>query len=88
MHFTTVLIAGVWLLTFHITPALTRMSLLNKGYDTEYVDAWCETLAVSDEQRAMLQFYTALFCVNFMGELGRAFNRQRPAAPVPQQLSA
>lgn len=58
-----------------ITPALTRMSLLNKGYDTEYTDAWCALTEVNDEQRAVLQFYTAMFCVSFMGELGWAFNR-------------
>ena len=67
-----------------ITPALTRMSLLNKGYDTDYVEAWCALTAVSNEQRAVLQFYTAMFCVNFMGELGWAFNREAAPASAGQ----
>jgi aminoglycoside phosphotransferase (APT) family kinase protein len=66
-----------------LTPALTRMSLLNKGYDTEYVDAWCTILGIAGEQHAALQFYTALFCVIFMGELGQTFNRAAPLAPLP-----
>lgn len=60
------------------TIALTRMSLLKSGFDLDYVDFWCEAAHVSDEQREVLQFYTALFCVDFMGELGQVFNKERP----------
>jgi Ser/Thr protein kinase RdoA (MazF antagonist) len=66
-----------------ITPALTRMSLLNKGYDTEYVDAWCAGLGLTAEQRGALHLYTALFCVIFMGELGQMFNQAEPLAAAP-----
>ncbi len=56
--------------------ALTRMSLLNAGFDLDYIDFWCDAANVTEEQRAVLQFYTALFCVDFMGEIGQTFNRE------------
>jgi len=60
------------------TIALTRMSLLNMGFDLDYIDFWCEAASLSEEQREVLQFYTALFCVDFMGELGQRFNKDKP----------
>lgn len=59
------------------TVALTRMALLNSGYDQEYIRFWCELLELTPEQSHVLQFYTALFCVDFMGELGYAHNKDR-----------
>jgi len=56
--------------------ALTRMSLLNTGFDLDYIDFWCDVADVTEEQRDVLQFYTALFCVDFMGELGQTFNKE------------
>lgn len=58
--------------------ALTRMSLLNTGFDPDYTEFWCEAAGVTEEQRGVLALYTALFCVDFMGELGHAFNREGP----------
>ncbi len=58
-----------------LTPALTRMALLDKGYETDYYDYWCEMLAVIGEQRQVLSLYASLFCVNFMGEVGQRFTR-------------
>jgi hypothetical protein len=34
-------------------------------------------LALREEQRHVLRFYTALYCVDFMSGLGHAFNRER-----------
>jgi aminoglycoside phosphotransferase (APT) family kinase protein len=60
--------------------ALTRMSLLNAGFDVDYIDFWCDAADVTEEQREVLQFYTALFCVDFMGELGQTFNKESAQA--------
>lgn len=58
--------------------ALTQMSLLNTGFDLDYIGFWCDAAKVTDEQRSVLPFYTALFCVDFMGELGQTFNKKSP----------
>jgi aminoglycoside phosphotransferase (APT) family kinase protein len=62
------------------TLGLTRMALLSPGYDTAYTDAWTDELALGEEQRRILTFYTAVFAVDFMGEIGHRFNRD---APIP-----
>ncbi len=56
------------------TIALTRASLLSSGANTEYTDHWCKVLDLSEEQRRVVRFYTALFCVDFMSEFGQRFN--------------
>lgn len=61
------------------TPALTRMALLARQCDTRYIDYWLEAMQATEEQRAVLDLYTAVFCVNFLGEQGQAFNRDRGA---------
>lgn len=58
--------------------ALTQMSLLNTGFDLDYIDFWCNAAKLTDEQRSVLSFYTTLFCVDFMGELGQTFNKENP----------
>lgn len=60
----------------HLFPiALTQMSLLNMGYDLDYIEFWCDAARVTEAQKDALQFYTALFCVDFMSELGQTFNK-------------
>jgi hypothetical protein len=44
--------------------------------------AWAKLLAVTPEQERAIRFYTALFCVDFMSEVGHAFNG--PPAPVDE----
>jgi Ser/Thr protein kinase RdoA (MazF antagonist) len=56
--------------------ALTRMALLSGEHKTDYISFWCEALKLSDEQVNALNFYTALFCVSFMGEIGQKFNKE------------
>ncbi len=63
------------------TVALTQMALLNQGADLDYIDAWTELLMLTREQRRVLSFYTAVFCIIFLSELGQAYN-QASAAPV------
>jgi hypothetical protein len=61
-----------------LVPALTRMALLSLGCDTYYTDAWLDRLEATGEQRRVFDFYTAVFAVNFLGEQGQQFNRERP----------
>lgn len=56
------------------TVALTHMALLAHRHDTDYITYWCERLHLSEIQRQALGFYTAVFCVNFLGEIGQQFN--------------
>ncbi len=62
-----------------LTVALTQMSLLSRGEPTDYIDAWCEAMGKEACQKQLLDVYTALFAVNFLGELGQRFNRETPA---------
>jgi hypothetical protein len=62
------------------TVALTQMSLLSLRYDTDYIGYWLDELDPTPERRAALTLYTAIFAVDFLGELGQRFNRD--AAPV------
>jgi hypothetical protein len=63
-----------------LTIGLTRTALLSAGLGVEYTDAWCALLDLSPEQHAAVRFYTALFCVDFLSEIGQRFNRD-PASP-------
>ena len=60
---------------------LIRVTLLATGHGSAYAEAWLDALRPNREQREALDFYTALFCLDFMGELGHGFNRAQ-AAPV------
>jgi Ser/Thr protein kinase RdoA (MazF antagonist) len=62
------------------TVALTRMALLARREETDYIDFWAAELDLSAEQRAALAFYTALFCVDFLSELGHRFNQTEAIA--------
>lgn len=61
--------------------ALTRMSLLDSGRDDDYVDCWIEERGVTGAERAALEYYTLVFCLDFMSEKGTRFN-EAEAAPV------
>jgi len=60
--------------------ALTRAALLSGGHETSYADQWCHFLQVDPEQQAALQFYTALFFLDFLSEIDQPLNRE-PAKP-------
>ena len=65
---------------------LIRMALLAHGNPISYADAWVGTLKPDREQIRALDFYTALFSVNFMAELGQRFNRGRAAQVEPSYV--
>ena len=66
------------------TVALTRMSLINLGYDLDYISFWCGGLKLSATEHAVLNLYTCVFCVDFMSEIGQSFNKERPE-PIDRQ---
>ena len=70
-----------------LTVGLTQMALLSDGRDLLYIDYWCALLDLSPEQHHALHFYTALFCLDFMSELGHAHNRDRPASADAQRAA-
>jgi hypothetical protein len=61
------------------TVALTRMALLARGWETSYIDAWCAALELTPNQKRLLNLYTAVFCVDFLGEQGQQFNQDAAA---------
>ncbi len=65
------------------TLGLTRMALLSAGLDTAYVDHWADCLGLDSAARARVELYTAVFCVDFLSELGQRFNRDDAAAADP-----
>ena len=67
-----------------LTVALTRASLLSACQDLAYTDYWCALFEPSAEQQAALRFYTALFFLDFMSELGHRFNRDTPTITVTE----
>jgi hypothetical protein len=60
------------------TVGLTRASLLSAKRDSSYTDHWTALIQPSPERLAALRFYTALFYLDFMSELGHRFNRDTP----------
>lgn len=62
------------------TLALTRVALLAHSQDPEYADHWRDLLALDGEQKRALDVYTAMFLLDFLGELGHRFNRDEPVA--------
>lgn len=58
--------------------AQIQMPLLKAKEDLDYIAAWMECLQLTAEQYRILQFYTAICCVNFMSELGQTFNKEQP----------
>jgi aminoglycoside phosphotransferase (APT) family kinase protein len=59
---------------------LIRIALQANDHAMIYADAWIEMLRPDEQQRVALNFYSALFCVDFMGELGHRFNRAEVAS--------
>ena len=65
--------------------ALTRMALLARGYDTDYAEHWAAAMDLQDGRRPVLALYTALFCVDFLSELGQRFNQDAAPAVDPRE---
>ena len=59
---------------------LIKTALLAHGQSPRYAEAWLAVLAPGAAQRQALDFYTALFCLDFLGEIGLRFNRETAIA--------
>jgi len=66
--------------------ALTRMALLARGFQTDYIDYWTEAIQCFARQGEILDLYTAMHCVCFLGEIGQSFNRDAPARIDPTEV--
>ena len=69
------------------TIALTRMSLLSAHESPTYIDYLVEEERLSARQRRALDFYTLVFCVDFMGEIGMKFNKETAPAVSPDAVA-
>lgn len=70
-----------------LTVALTQMALLSAGRTTDYVDMWCELVALTAEQRKALRLYTAVHCVGFLSEQGQTFNLDTAPVVEPARVA-
>ncbi len=55
--------------------SLTKMALLSDEADLDYIDYWLEAMEATQEERIMVEIYTAIHCVCFMREMGEKFNK-------------
>ncbi len=65
-----------------LTIALTRTILLRMGYNTEYTDYWCRMLNLDTAQYEVIDLYSAVWCLNFMGGI-----RQQSQGYDPDRIS-
>jgi hypothetical protein len=68
------------------TIALTQMAFLSAGYDLDYIKLWSEKISLTPKQKKVLVFYSAIFCLDFMSELGQVFNQAQAAEISPQRV--
>ena len=54
--------------------ALTRMALLADSQDTEYTELIADLYGLDEEEKLVMDFYTAIHCLSFMGEVGQVHN--------------
>ena len=59
---------------FHIS--LMNMALLANNESNDLVAIWLDQLSATETQRIIVNFYTLIHCVSFMGENGMSFNKE------------
>ena len=59
---------------FHIS--LMNMALLANNESNDLVAIWLDQLSATETQKIMVNFYTLIHCVSFMGENGMSFNKE------------
>lgn len=61
--------------------AMTKMALMNRGCDTDYVTYLLDEMQLTEIKKKAFAFYTLLYCVDFMGERGMWFmDKQVPVS--------
>lgn len=66
-----------------LTLALTEIALRSGGHDGDYVRYWASELQLGAQQQTVLKLYAALFCIDFLSEIGQQFNQDTPAPTDP-----
>lgn len=69
------------------TVGLTAMALRARNENPDYIDFWCERLALANARRRLLHLYVAVFCIDFLAEIGHTFNRDRALPPDPALIA-
>lgn len=64
--------------------ALTRMSLLASRRNADYIAYWIGERGITESEKRALDFYTLVFCLDFMSEKGTRFN-EAESAPVTSE---
>jgi hypothetical protein len=54
------------------------MALLEKQYETDYVDYLASGLNLTSEQRTIMNLYTLLYGIDFLTVHGHSFNKSKP----------
>ena len=52
------------------------MALIADKHELSYMHYWCDELGLAESELKVLDFYTLLFCVDFMSAIGHSFNRE------------
>lgn len=60
---------------FHIS--LMNMALLANNDKIDLVEIWLDNISASEFERRVIDFYTLIHCVTFMGENGKYFNKEQ-----------
>jgi aminoglycoside phosphotransferase len=68
------------------TIALTQAALLASENEIDYIEFWCDEMNLDTVQRKVLNLYSAESCVDFIGEIGKTFNREEPIAPDEKKV--
>jgi hypothetical protein len=66
--------------------ALTNMALLSRDYAVDYIDAWAAAWGLGRSQRRLVDLYTAMHGVYFMGEIGQTWNKDEVQAAQPGEV--
>ena len=69
---------------WHIS--LIKMALLSDQADLNYVGYWLDAMDASQDERIMVDIYTAIHCVCFMREMGEKFNKDIPEPINPERI--
>jgi Ser/Thr protein kinase RdoA (MazF antagonist) len=58
--------------------ALTNTAVLSRGWEPDYIDYWAEAWELGAAERKLVDLYTAMHGVYFMGEIGQKWNKDEP----------
>jgi len=65
--------------------SLTKMAFISSKFDEEYIRFWEEAWQLRDDERRIVQLYTAAHCAGFISELGMQFNKEGDVKIDPER---